>query len=151
FRDEQGRRVSASTANGMLKIVRIIFAAAEDDGVIAKNEARSVKRLKDQTQRTGKRAFTLPELRKLLDACDDEWKSLVLFGFYTGGRLGNLAMLPWKNIYLERNEFHYTSRKTGRTVIVPLANALRAHVETLPAGDDPKQPLHRRAYRAVVN
>jgi integrase len=151
FRDEQGRRVSASTANLMLKIVRIIFAAAEADGVIAKNEARSVKRLKDQAQRAGKRAFTLPELRKLLAACDDEWKSLVLFGFYTGARLGDLAMLTWQNIDLERNEVQYTSRKTGRTVIVPLANALRAHVESLPAGDDPKQPLHPRAYRVVAN
>jgi integrase len=151
FRDEQGRRVSASTANGMLKIVRIIFAAAEADGVIAKNEARSVKRLKNQAQRSGKRAFTLPELRKLLAACDDEWRSLVLFGFYTGARLGDLAMLTWQNIDLQRNEVHYTSRKTGRTVIVPLANALRTHVESLPAGDDPKQPLHPRAYRAVVN
>jgi integrase len=151
FRDEQGRRVSASTANGMLKIVRIIFATAEADGVIAKNEARSVKRLKDQAQRSGKRAFTLPELRKLLAACDDEWKSLVLFGFYTGARLGDLAMLTWQNIDLERNEVHYRSRKTGRIVIVPLADALRAHVGTLPAGDDPKQSLHPRAYRAVTN
>jgi integrase len=151
FRDEQGRRVSASTANGMLKIVRIIFAAAEADGVITKNEARSVKKLKDQAHRVGKRAFTLPELRKLLAICDDEWKSLVLFGFYTGARLGDLAMLTWQNIDLERNEVHYTSRKTRRTVIVPLANVLRAHVEGLPAGDDPKQPLHPRAYRVVAN
>src|SRR5215831_16071024 len=151
FRDEQGRRVSASTANGMLKIVRIIFAAAEADGVIARNEARFVKRLKDQVQRLGKRAFTLPELRKLLAACDDEWRSLVLFGFYTSARLGDLSMLTWQNIDLERNEVHYTSRKTRRTVIVPLANALRAHVETLPAGDDPKKSLHPRAYRVVAN
>jgi integrase len=151
FRDEQGRRVSASTANGMLKIVRIIFGAAEADGVITKNEARSVKKLKDQEQRVGKRSFTLPELRKLLAICDDEWKSLMLFGFYTGARLGDLAMLTWQNLDLERNELHYTSRKTRRTVIVPLANALRAHVDSLPAGDDPKQPLHPRAYRVVAH
>ena len=149
FRDEQGRRVSASTANGMLKIVRIVFTAAEADGVITKNEARSVKKLKDRGQRDSKRAFTLPELRKLLTFCDDEWKSLVIFGFYTGARLGDLAMLTWQNLDLGRDELHYTSRKTRRTVIVPLANALRIHVESLPAGDDPKQPLHPRAYRAV--
>jgi integrase len=151
FRDEQGRRVSASTANGMLKILRIIFAAAEADGVITRNEARSVKKLKEQAHRVSKRAFTLPELRKLLAICDDEWKSLVIFGFYTGARLGDLAMLTWQNLDLERNELIYTSRKTRRTVIVPLANALRAHIEVcLPAGDDPKQPLHPRAYRRVV-
>lgn len=151
FRDEQGRRVSGSTANLMLKIVRIMFAAAEADGVIAKNEARSVKKLKEQVQRVGKRAFTLPELRKLLAVCDAEWKSLVLFGFYIGARIGDLSMLTWQNIDLDRNEVHYTSRKTRRTVIVPLANVLRAHVESLPAGDDPMQPLHPRAYRVFAN
>jgi integrase len=151
FRDEQGRRVSASTANLMLKIVRIIFASAEADGVVTRNEARSVKKLKVRVHRAGKRAFTLTELKKLLAVCGDEWKSLVFFGFYTGARLGDLAVLTWQNIDVERNEVHYTSRKTGRTVIVPLANALRAHVERLPAGDDPKQPLHPRAYRVVAN
>jgi integrase len=150
FRDEQGARVAASTANLMLKVVRIIFAAAEADGIVTKNEARSVKRLKEQGMRTAKRAFTLPELRKLLAICDDEWKSLVLFGFYTGARLGDLAMLTWQNLDLDRNEVQYTSRKTRRTVIVPLANTLRSNIESLPAGDDPKQPLHPRAYQIVA-
>ena len=133
----------------MLKIVRVIFATAETDGLITRNEAKNVKRLKADQDSVAKRAFTLPELKKLLAACDDEWRSLVWFGFYTGARLGDLAALTWQHLDLQSNELHYRSRKTGRTVIVPLSNHLRAHVETLPAGDDPKQPLHPRAYRIV--
>ena len=149
FRDEQGRRVAASTANLMLKIVKIIFTAAEADGLLLRNEARTVKRLKSDADRVEKRAFKLPELKALLASSDDEWRSLVLFGFYTGARLGDLALLTWQNLDLERNELRYTSRKTGRTVIVPLAKALRAHIETMPAGDDPRQPLHPRAFTIV--
>ena len=63
FRDEQGRRVAASTANLMLKIVKIIFAAAEADGLLLRNEARTVKRLKSDADRVEKRAFKLPELK----------------------------------------------------------------------------------------
>ena len=65
-----------------------------------------------------------PELRKLLAVCDDEWKSLVMFRFCIGSRLGDLAMLTWQNLDLGSNERCYTSRKMQRTVIVSLANAL---------------------------
>jgi integrase len=147
FRDEQGCRVAASTANQALKIVRVIFAAAETDGVISRNEARLVKKLKVGPEAGNKRrAFTLPELQKLLSVCDEEWRSLVLFGFYTGARLGDLADLTWQNLDLENGDLAYTSRKTRRTVIVPLSNALRAHIEAMPAGDDPRQPIHPRAW-----
>jgi len=35
-------------------------------------------------------------------------------------------MLTWQNLGLGSNEPYYTSRKTQRNIIVPLANALRA-------------------------
>src|SRR5262245_35928395 len=73
------------------------------------------------------------------------------FRVLTSARVGDLAMLTWQNIDLERNEVHYTSRKTGRTVIVPFHNGLRSHVEGLPASDAPQQPRHSRAYRIVAN
>jgi integrase len=70
----------------------------------------------------------------------------VLFGFYTGGCLGDLAGLTWQNVDLARSEVRYESAKTGRVVLVPLATPLRGHIEQMPAGDDPKQPLHPRAF-----
>jgi len=42
--------------------------------------------------------------KKLLAVCDDEWKSLVIFRFYIGARLGDLAMLTWQNLGLGSNE-----------------------------------------------
>jgi integrase len=150
FRDEQAQRVARSTANVMLKIVRIFFTAAEADGVIIRNEARHVKKLKVKNEQSSRRAFTLPELKNILAQCDDEWRSLILFGFYTGQRLGDLAALTWQNLDLEQKELRLSSRKTGRVVVIPLAAPLLRHVEQLPAGDDPKQPLHPRASELVA-
>jgi integrase len=96
FRDAQAQRVARSTANVMLKIVRIMFAAAETDGAIGRNEAKHVKKLKVRNEGSARRAFTLKELKMILAQCDDEWHSLVLFGFYTGARLGDLALLTWQ-------------------------------------------------------
>lgn len=150
FRDEQGRRVSASSANLMLKIVRVILGAAEVDGLVMKNEARLVKRLKSKGDEIKRRAFTLPELNRLLKVCDSEWYSMVLFGFYTGARLGDLARLTWQQINTATGEVIYVSQKTRRTVVVPMADPLQAHVAGLEAGDDPKQPVHPRAYETVI-
>jgi integrase len=149
FRDEQGKRVARSTANVYLKIVRIIFAAAEADGLLVRNEARHVKKLKVANEASARRAFTLPELKKILAKCDDEWRSLVLFGFYTGARLGDVARLTWQNLDLVTEEMSYVSGKTGRQVQTPLSAALLRHIQTLPAGDDPKQPIHPRAFEIV--
>lgn len=150
FRDEQGKRVARSTANLLLKIVRIIFAAAEADGLLVRNEAKHVKKLKIANEANARRSFTLPELAKILKHCDDEWRSMVLFGFYTGARLSDVAKLTWQNLDLVAGEMSYVSGKTGRQVVIPLAGALLQHIQTLPAGDDPKQPIHPHAFAVIA-
>ena len=150
FRDTEAKRVKPATANIALKIIRILFKAAEASRVIARNEAKHVQPLKSRGKEASRRPFTLEELKLILEACNDEWRSLVLFGFYSGGRLGDLGTLTWENVDLSRGELRYESIKTGRRVILPLAQTLREHVERLPAGDNPKQPLHPRAYDVVA-
>src|SRR5262249_38542264 len=75
-----------------------------------------------------------------------EWRSLILFGLYTGQRLGDLVTLGWNNIDLERGEVRLVTGKTNRRMIIPMAPALRAHIESLPAGDSLQDPLHPRAF-----
>lgn len=150
FRDEEAKRVGTSTVNLSLKILRVMFGAAESSRLISRNEARHVALLKKRGKAALRRAFTLEELKQILGVCNPEWRSLVLFGFYSGGRLGDLATLTWENIDLARGELRYESAKTGRVVLVPLATPLREHIERLPAGDNPKQPLHARAFDVVT-
>ena len=103
--------------------MRVIFAAAETDGVISRNEARLVKKLNVGPEAGNKRrAFTLQELQKLLSVCDEEWRSLVLFGFYTGARLGDLADLTWQNLDLESGELRVLAQDQ-RAVSLPIRPA----------------------------
>jgi integrase len=118
--------------------------------LIDTNEAARVSLLKreDKFQR---RPFTLPELRRILEVADEEWRGLILFGLYTGQRLGDLATLTWQNLDLERRELRLSTAKTGRRQIIPLSKQLVQYVESLPAGDDPKAPLFPRAYLAATD
>lgn len=145
FRNDEAKRVSRATANHALKIVRVFFAAAERDGVITRNAARLVRKERDRKAERARRPFTLPELRRVLAKCDDEWRSLVVCGLYTGARLSDLAALTWQAVDLERKTVSFVTRKTERPVEIPMPPALAAHIESLPSSDDPKAPLHPRA------
>jgi integrase len=88
----------------------------------------------------------MAELQAILAVADPEWRSLLLFGLYLGQRLGDLVTLGWNNIDLERGEVRLVTSKTFRTMIIPMAPPLRAHIESLPVSDDPQGPLHPRAF-----
>ncbi len=148
FRSAELERVSPPTVNHEIKFLRMVFKTAKEDGLVSENPVDAVKNSK-RTQPKIRRAFTLQELQILLSAAEGEWRSLILFGLYTGQRLGDLARLTWQNIDLQRDEIRLVSNKTGRQQIIPIASPLRRHLEGLRAGDDPKEPLHPRAFASV--
>ena len=149
FRDSIGKRLSPSTANLALKIIRSAFTQAKRDGCLTENPALLVQGLKDSNKESDRRAFTLPELKNILNASNDEWRGMILFGLYTGQRLGDVATLTWQNIDLEREEVRLTTGKTGRRQIIPLAKPLLNFIESLPASDNPKQPLFSESFASV--
>ncbi|HRQ87649.1 MAG TPA: tyrosine-type recombinase/integrase [Bacteroidia bacterium] len=149
FRDHQAEKVAAKTVNHRLKTIRMALGAARRDGFIADNPAELVPIVKDSTS-PGRRAFTMDELRRVIEECSPEWRSMVFFGLYTGQRLGDISRLTWRSIDLEKNEIRFIARKTGKSAIIPISLHLRRHIEVLPAGDDPDQPVHPQAAEAVA-
>ena len=148
FRDAAAKRLAIGTANLMLKILRSAFAVARREGLTDDNPAERVTVLKRQTD-FERRPFTLPELKRIVEVADEEWRGMILFGLYTGQRLGDIALLTWQNLDLAREEIRLTTGKTGRRQILPLAAPLNKYVEKLPAGDAPDAPLFPRAYATV--
>jgi integrase len=149
FRAAELKRVAPRSVNHSIKFLRMVFKTAKEDGKYHdENPASGVKvaKIRDGKHRRG---FTIPEIQRVLDVANDEWRSLIFFGLYTGQRLGDLVRLTWQNVDLERDEIRFVSRKTGRTIIIPIALPLRKQIENIPAGDDPHQPLHPRAFASV--
>ena len=48
----------------------------------------------------------------------------MLFGLYLGQRLGDLAKLTWRAVDLDSGEIAFTTRKTGRRIVLPLVQPL---------------------------
>ena len=97
-----------------------------------------------------RRAFTLPEIKRVLKACgdDQEWRGLVLFCLYLGQRLGDLAKLTWRAVDSDAGEIAFTARKTGRRIVLPLVQPLIDYLASLPASDNPNAYILARAASA---
>jgi integrase len=145
FRDQLAWRLSASTTNLALKIVRMALKDATADCLVTANVALGVRPVKSAEENAQRRPFTLPEIKRLLRAAHGEWRGLILFGLYTGQRLGDIARLTWQNIDLDRSELAIVTRKTKRRVQIPIAAPLQAFVLDRMGAGEPKQPLFPRA------
>ena len=148
YRDAEATRVSISTANNGVKTLRVFLEAARRDGLVADNVAKDVKPLRDGEE-AARRPFTLAELQKVMAVANGEWRSIITFGLYTGQRLADLARLTWQNIDIGAEELQIRTAKSGRRVRIPLCKPLADHIADLPAHDDPKAPLHPRAFETV--
>ena len=68
----------------------------------------------------------------------------MLFGLYLGQRLGDLAKLTWCAVDSDSDEIAFTTRKTGRRIVLPLVQPLADYLASLPASGE------RKAYGFVV-
>jgi len=146
FRDKLATHLSASTANLAVKIVRMALKDATADCLVSANVALGVRPVKSAEENAQRRPFTLPEIKRLLRAARSEWRGLILFGLYTGQRLGDIARLTWQNIDLSRAELALVTRKTKRRVQIPIAAPLQAFLLQMSVSDNPKQPLFSKAF-----
>ena len=129
FRDGLIGQLSTSSINHELKILRIAFNSACRAGLMQANPAIQVENLHEKQKhgaeaKKGRRPFTMEEIQKLLSVADQEWCDMILFGLYSGQRLGDLSTLTWGNLHLAEQELRFVSKKTRRNVILPLAQPL---------------------------
>jgi len=149
FRNREAETFAPKTVNHDLKAVKMLFLSAKRDGLIADNPTEDVKAVSQRGEKRARRPFSLDELRAVLSVADEEWKSMILFGLYSGARLSDVATLTWENVDLPARELRFIARKTGKVIILPLDGPLAAHVETLSVSDTAKAPLHPRAFAIV--
>jgi integrase len=147
FRDATAKSLSAASSNMDLKVVRACLYAAQRQDLITTNVAAKVATIRNSSE-TQRRAFTLDEVKRVLERCGDaggEWRGLVLSAVYTGQRLGDIAMLTWEQVDLEKNTISFVTQKTGKRLSLSLAKPLNKYLQELPAVDDPKEYVFPKA------
>jgi integrase len=152
WRNSVASRLYHVTANRHLKTLRSMFRAAKRDGYLLDNPIEEVASVSERASASdfGRRPFSLPEIQAVLSVADPEWQSLIRFGFYTGQRLTDIALLSWHAIDLGRDEIRFITRKTAKRVTIPICAALREHILSLPTPDTPGAPIHQRSKQTIT-
>ncbi len=147
---------AAKTVNLYRGALYTFFSRALQNGLLKANPVMAVKRFKaSAAEKLERRPYTLEEVALIYDkAPDDFWRYMILGGFYTGLRLGDLICLSWGAVDWERNQIHLTAIKTGRVLHIPLAKPLLSRLKALKvkAGkvgpSDPIWPKQAKHYQA---
>lgn len=137
---EQGK--SNGSANMDVNILKVAFDAAHKQGLILINPAKTLEALPADEE--SKQPFTLDQVQKLLDAAQESWKGMILFGSLAGLRLADAANLSWADVELAGASLNFRpmkTRRTRKTLHVALHSQIVEWLENHPATDKPNAPL----------
>ena len=128
FRDsELERGVSKKSANQAITIVGMAFNDALRQQKVKFNPCLSLDALDGESAE--REPFTSDEIKQLLDAAEGDWKGAILFAFYTGARLSDIANMTWLAVDFDKHLISFTPKKTRKKkLFIPLHPDLEAEL-----------------------
>lgn len=151
FRDARRLVVAAKTVNHELKVLRQVFKTAKEDGWLAENPMDGLKCVREnRAEKSPKRPFTVDELQRVLSVADEEWTAMIIRGYYTGQRLKDIALMRAEQEDVATGQVSFWTSKTDQRIVVEMPPVYRDWALSLSAADDPKAPLHPRAFAAIA-
>jgi integrase len=155
FRDAQivsGKH--PNTVRYLVKQLRIPFNAARRQGIITHNPAESVELPGKAKNEDGAEAtrdvFAPKQVKALMNAAvirergkpvfdaGEEWRGAILYAYFTGARLQDVANVTWSAIDLPAKTITYRAKKTGKLVTIPIHPELENYLLELAAPDSGK-------------
>lgn len=122
--------VAPKTAIVDLKTLNTAFRRAESYGVILKNPVSAVRPPKEECSE--REVFTHEDVQNLINAAPTlEWQTLIMLGYFLGGRLRDCVNMKWDNVRPAEGVIVYEQQKTGKKVVVPMHYHLIEHLTHL--------------------
>lgn len=124
-------RVASKTVDFYLTYLSVAFKAAVNSGIIDKNPFSGIHPPKqNRHDHQDRQAFTLDEVRFLINTLPGEWPDMIRLCLYTGGqRLGDVATIRWSQIDLDHGIISMTTQKTKRRMNKPIITPLKTLLE----------------------
>lgn len=146
--DPEAIRRRRSSANRVLTMLKAALNHAYDEKLVTNNEAwgRRVKPFRDvEAART--RYLTLTEAKRLLNACDPDFRQLVQAALETGCRYGELCRLHVGDFVADAGAINIRRSKSGKARYVVLSDEGVAFFKQITVGRAPAEPMLRNQGR----
>ncbi|MFB0564625.1 MAG: tyrosine-type recombinase/integrase [Candidatus Aminicenantaceae bacterium] len=122
--------VKKSTINRNLACLRKMLNKAIDWDYLRENPVKKVK-LFSEKEYIKERVLTAEEEEKLLNACSEHIKPVIIIALHSGLRFGELISLQWKNISFENIQIKVEKTISGKTRYVPINKTLLKILKSL--------------------
>ena len=150
FRDALSEQVSKTTANHHLKALKMFFKAARIEGWNPDDPSERVKLIKvRRIEKQKAQPFSIEQVKRVLEICDDEWKSIVRIAFYTGKRLVDIALLMESQVDVLKRAITWHIQKTDAFERSPIHPALLDELMKREWSDGADRPMHPRSHELV--
>ena len=146
--DGDAQRARRATANRTWTILRAALNLAFQNDEVANDTAwRKVKPFA-KVDAARQRWLTIKEAKKLINACEPDFRLLVRAALHTGCRFGELIALHVEDFHHNNGTLHIRESKSGHSRDVVLTDAGTAFFQGLCRGREAKEPILRNGKRA---
>ena len=121
YKSRRLKKVSASTVNRELSLLKSILTRAVEWGYLIKSPAKSVKLYKIPKRKPN--FLTWDEAKRVIETAEGQMKVFIAIGVHTGLRKVEILSLKWDDISFERRELKVIG-KGGDEEVIPLTNTL---------------------------
>jgi integrase len=123
---EDTKPLSETTVNRDIEVIRHLLFWAVDEGLIPANPIGRIRMVRERGQR--RPVMSVAEEIKLLAACSEHLRPIVITALDTGMRRGELLNQLWEHVDFDRNLISVTHSKTakGEHRPIPLTSRVRA-------------------------
>ena len=131
--DLEADGMNAETVNKHISLLKLIWKTVDHTWP---NPWSGLHTTKEHAQKHY-RKFTYAECKAIYaGAKDPEYKGLIILGYSTGQRLGDLATLKWSQVDMKASTIVFTPAKTDKrkaqTIIMPMTEQLHGFLSKLP-------------------
>jgi len=126
--------VSATTFNRTVNALSLVWRVLEKPARLTVNPWKSITRKRYAVH--SRRELTIEELQRVCTAASGEMRLLLAVGIYSGLRLGDAALLQWRDVDMVRRFLSLipakTARRTAKRITVPIHPSLLAMLAEIP-------------------
>lgn len=141
--------IGAATYNTRLSLFKRVWHHLPEEYGIDKTVWDEFKKKKGATK-SSRRALTLDELKKVVNAPTHDMKLLILTGIYTGLRLGDCANLKWSDINFENETLTVLPQKTKKhmeePIVIPMHQTLLKALQEMPKSGEYVSVTNHNSY-----
>ncbi len=129
-----GLKTTPSTVNKEVICLKTILNRAVRHGKIDQNPIRDMKKLTENNVRM--RVLSQEEFERLIAACPEYLKPLVILAFFTGMRKSEIVFLTWDEVDLAKGFIRLTADRTKTKVArsIPLHPRVKSVLSNIPRG-----------------